>query len=66
MPPESGDAEANGLQQLPTVDLGGGVEAQEISTPIGSGLSWSADGVGYVLAGSVPASELEQAARGLR
>jgi outer membrane lipoprotein-sorting protein len=66
MPPEAGDAEANGLQQLPTVDLGGGVEAQEISTPIGSGLSWSADGVGYVLAGSVPASELEQAARGLR
>jgi hypothetical protein len=65
MPPEAGDAEANGLQQLPTVDFGG-VEAQEISTPIGSGLSWSADGVGYVLAGSVPASELEQAARGLR
>ena len=46
MPPEAGDAEANGLQQLPTVDLGGGVEAQEISTPIGSGLSWSADGPG--------------------
>jgi hypothetical protein len=66
MPPEAGDAEANGLQQLPTVDLGGGVEAQEISTPIGSELSWNADGVGYVLAGSVPASELEQAARGLR
>ena len=66
MLPEAGDAEANGLQQLPTVNLGGGVEAQEISTPIGSGLSWSTDGVGYVLAGSVPASELEQAARGLR
>jgi outer membrane lipoprotein-sorting protein len=66
MLPEAGDAEANGLQRLPTVDLGGGVEAQEISTPIGSGLSWSADGIGYVLASSVPASELEQAARGLR
>src|SRR3712207_5918526 len=43
MPPEAGDAEANGLQQLPTVDLGGGVEARKISTPIGSGLSWSAE-----------------------
>lgn len=51
--------------QVPTVDLGGGVEAKEISTPIGTGLSWSANGVSYSLVGSVPAAELEEAARGL-
>jgi outer membrane lipoprotein-sorting protein len=50
--------------QVPTVDLGG-VEAKEISTPIGTSLSWSADGVSYSLVGSVPAAELEEAARGL-
>lgn len=51
--------------QVPTVDLGGGVEAREISTPIGTALSWSADGVSYSLVGSVPAADLEEAARGL-
>ncbi len=50
--------------QVPTVDLGG-VEAKEISTPVGTGLSWSANGVSYSLVGSVPAAELEEAARGL-
>jgi outer membrane lipoprotein-sorting protein len=50
--------------QIPTVDLGG-VEAKEISTPIGTSLSWSANGVSYSLVGSVPAAELEEAARGL-
>jgi len=52
--------------QLPVVDLSGGVEAQELSTPIGTALAWSEGGVSYVLAGSVPAAELEMAARGLR
>jgi hypothetical protein len=64
-PPGNGDTGGN-LQQLQTVGLGGGVEAQELSTPVGSVLRWSADGASYVLAGSVPAPELEQAARGLR
>jgi hypothetical protein len=50
--------------QVPTVDFGG-VEAKEISTPIGASLSWSADGVSYSLVGSVTAAELEEAARGL-
>jgi hypothetical protein len=50
--------------QIPTVDLGG-IEAKEISTPIGTVLSWSANGVNYSLVGSVPAAELEEAARGL-
>lgn len=51
---------------LPTVDLGKGVEATELSTPVGSVLRWNAGGVSYVLAGSVAASELERAARELR
>ena len=51
---------------LPTVALGDGVEATELSTPIGTGLRWNAGGVSYVLAGSVPAAELERAAQELR
>jgi anti-sigma factor RsiW len=51
---------------LPTVDLGDGVEAIELSTPIGAGLHWNAGGISYVLAGSVPAAELERAAQELR
>ena len=69
---EDSGREANGEDdgrdeqlQVPTVDLGGGVEAKEISTPIGTGLSWSANGVSYSLVGSIPAAELEEAARGL-
>jgi outer membrane lipoprotein-sorting protein len=50
---------------LPTVYLGG-LEATALSTPVGTGLRWNADGVSYALAGSVPASELERAARELR
>jgi hypothetical protein len=60
----SSDA-AGGDAALPKVDLGG-VEATELSTPVGTGLRWNADGVSYALAGSVPASEVEQAARTLR
>lgn len=62
--PEGG--EMGDALQLPTVDLGGGVEAREISTPVGTALVWSDNGVSYALAGSVPAGELERAARGLR
>ncbi len=50
--------------EVPTVDLGG-VEAKEISTPIGTALSWNIDGVSYHLMGSAPAAELEEAARRL-
>jgi hypothetical protein len=56
---------AGGDPALPKVDIGG-VEATELSTPIGTGLRWSAGGVSYALAGSVPAPELERAARELR
>jgi hypothetical protein len=50
--------------QVPVVDLGG-VPARELSTPVGTVLSWSEGGVSYTLAGSVPAAELRGAARGL-
>jgi outer membrane lipoprotein-sorting protein len=56
---------AGGDPALPMVDLGG-VEATELSTPIGTGLRWNADEVSYALAGSVTAPELERAARELR
>lgn len=54
------------VPQLPIVDLGGGVEAREFSSPVGTALVWSDNGVSYALAGSVPAPQLERAARGLR
>ena len=63
--PQPGAA-GDGDLALPTVDLGGEVGATELSTPVGTGLHWSAGGVSYLLAGSVPASELERAARELR
>ena len=49
---------------VPVVDLGG-VRARELSTPVGTVLYWSDGGVSYALAGSVPAAELREAARGL-
>ena len=66
--PEGGEmgGETGDALQLPTVDLGGGVEAREFSTPVGTALVWGDNGVSYALAGSVPAPELERAARGLR
>jgi len=51
--------------QIPAVDLGGGVRGRELSTPVGTVLAWSDGGVSYTLAGSVPAAELREAARGL-
>jgi outer membrane lipoprotein-sorting protein len=61
---EADEGRGDGLQ-VPTVDLGGGVEAREVATPVGTVLSWSSGGVSYTLAGSVPAAELEAAARTL-
>lgn len=62
---EAGDEGDGQEARVPSVDLGGGIEAKELSTPIGASLSWTADGVEYSLSGSVPAGELEEAARGL-
>jgi outer membrane lipoprotein-sorting protein len=63
--PSQGAGDRRGESQVPAVDLGGGVQARELSTPVGTVLSWSDGGVSYTLAGSVPASELREAARGL-
>jgi len=54
-----------GELQVPVVDLGDGVMARELSTPVGTVLSWSDEGVSYTLAGSVQSAELREAARGL-
>jgi len=54
-----------GELQVPVVDLGDGVQARELSTPVGTFLSWSDDGVSYTLAGSVQSAELREAALGL-
>ena len=62
---DAGAGSRGGELQIPAVDLGGGVQAREISTPVGTVLSWSDGGTSYTLAGSVPASELREAARGL-
>lgn len=61
---DAGEGREEGLQ-IPTVGLGGGVEAREVATPVGTVLSWSSGGVSYTLAGSVPPAELEAAARTL-
>ena len=63
--PQTGTVEGGDLT-LPEVNLGDGIEATELSTPVGTVLRWNEGGVSYVLAGSVPASELERAARELR
>jgi outer membrane lipoprotein-sorting protein len=55
----------SGLDALPTVSLDG-VTAHELSTQLGTILSWDAGGVSYVLAGSVPAAAAEAAARALK
>ena len=62
---ETADGSERGGFEVPTVDLGRRVQAREIATPIGSTLSWDADGISYSLSGSVPAAELREAARGL-
>jgi outer membrane lipoprotein-sorting protein len=60
----SAGGQGGGLQ-VPVVDLGGRVQARELSTPVGTVLYWSDGGVSYTLAGSVRAAELREAARGL-
>ena len=62
---DAGAGGRGGELEIPAVDLGGGVQARELSTPVGTVLSWSDGGTSYTLVGSVPASELREAARGL-
>jgi hypothetical protein len=62
---QSGSNGGSGLDSLPTVSLDG-VTAHELSTQLGTILSWDQGGVSYVLAGSVPAAAAESAARALK
>jgi outer membrane lipoprotein-sorting protein len=62
----SGAAAPSGLESLPTVQLDTGVTAHELAAQLGTVLTWRGGGVSYVLAGSVPASAAESAARALR
>jgi len=61
----SAPKQRGGLDSLPTVSLDG-ITAHELSTQLGTILSWDSGGVSYVLAGSVPAAAAESAARALR
>jgi outer membrane lipoprotein-sorting protein len=53
------------LGSLPSVKLDG-LTAHELSTPLGTILTWDTGGISYVLAGSVPAATAESAARDLK
>jgi outer membrane lipoprotein-sorting protein len=51
--------------RLPQVNIDG-VTGSELSTPLGTVLTFQRGGVGYIVAGSVPPLAAENAARGLR
>jgi hypothetical protein len=53
------------MSALPTVSLDG-VTAHELTTQLGTILTWDRGGVTYILAGSVPSSAAEAAARALK
>ena len=53
------------MQALPSVTLDG-VTAHELATQLGAILTWDSGNVTYLLAGSVPSSAAEAAARALR
>jgi hypothetical protein len=53
------------LTALPSISLDG-VTAHELSTQLGTVLGWDSAGVTYLLAGSIPPSAAEAAARALR
>ena len=54
-----------GNLRLPQVNIDG-VSGSELSTPLGTLLTFQRGGVGYIVAGSVPPLAAENAARGLR
>jgi outer membrane lipoprotein-sorting protein len=57
--------QSSSLESLPKVPVGGGTSAAELSTELGTILSFERSGVRYVLAGALPAGPIEALARGL-
>ena len=57
--------QAGMLDALPSISLDG-VTAHELATQLGTVLGWDRGGVSYVLAGSIPTSAAESAARSLK
>jgi len=53
------------LSNLPTVSLDG-LTAHELATQLGTVLTWQTGGTSFVLAGSLPASAAETAARAVK
>jgi len=62
---ESSRAGNSMLSNLPTVSLDG-VTAHELATQLGTVLTWQSAGTSFVLAGSLPASAAETAARAVK
>lgn len=63
---DSATTGSNGaLSNLPTVSLDG-LTAHELATQLGTVLEWQSGGTTYVLAGSLPASAAETAARAVK
>jgi outer membrane lipoprotein-sorting protein len=63
---DSSTSGSNGvLSNLPTVSLDG-LTAHELATQLGTVLEWQSGGTSYVLAGSLPASAAETAARAVK
>jgi hypothetical protein len=64
IPSPQGEGDHHGGVDLPTVSIDG-VQAQELATPLGTGLRFERAGVAYVVVGSVAPATAEAAARGL-
>jgi outer membrane lipoprotein-sorting protein len=61
----SGGSSQSLPEELPKVQLAGGVSATELPTPLGTLLQFDRTGVSYLLAGSVTPATAEAAAKGL-
>ena len=62
----SGGGAPSQLQALPSISLSDGATAHELTTQLGTILTWDRGGVTYILAGSVPSSAAEAAASALK
>ncbi len=63
--PQDAKQKGGAMQALPAVTLDG-VTAHELATQLGTILTWDSGNVTYLLAGSVPSSAAEAAARSLK